>query len=140
MAGQRCPCLLVATLPQDDGKRICLHSAMTTMVKMMCSYVERIGGTYRIAGTRVNLDSVVYAFPDGLSPEGMRESFPALNLEEVQGAITFYLAHPAEIHDYLAEGEKRSDELWRESQDRNSELIARLQQAHRETSVCRRRQ
>ena len=69
---------------------------MIKMAKMMRSYVERIGGTYRIAGTRVNLDSVVHAFRDGLSPESMRESFPALNLEEVQGAITFYLARTPE--------------------------------------------
>ena len=103
----------------------------------MRAYVEKTDGTYRIAGTRVSLDSVVYAFRDGLSPESIRESFPVLNLEEVYGAITFYLAHQAEIDDYLAEGEKRSEELWRESQDRNSELIARLHQARRETSVPR---
>ena len=103
----------------------------------MRSYVEKAGGTYRIAGTRVSLESVVYVFRDGLSPESIRESFPVLNLEEVQGAITFYLAHQTEIDDYLAEGEKRSEELWRESQDRNSELIARLRQARRETSVPR---
>ena len=102
----------------------------------MREYVEKDDGNYRIAGTRVGLDSIVYAFRDGLSPESIRESFPVLNLEEVYGAITFYLAHQAEIDDYLAEGEKRSDELWRESQDRNSELIARLRQA-REALVPR---
>ena len=110
---------------------------MIKTVVGMRSYVEKTGGTYGIAGTRVSLDSVVYAFRDGLSPESIRESFPVLSLEEVQGAITFYLAHQNEINGYLAEGEKRSDELWRESQDRNSELIARLRQARRETSVSR---
>ena len=103
----------------------------------MREYVEKDDGNYRIAGTRVGLDSVVYAFRDGLSPESIRESFPVLNLEEVYGAITFYLAQQPEIDDYLAEGEKRSEELWRESQDRNSELIARLRQACRETSIPR---
>ena len=103
----------------------------------MRAYVEKTDRTYRIEGTRVSLDSVVYAFRDGLSPESIRESFPVLNLEEVYGAVTFYLAHQAEIDDYLAEGEKRSEELWRESQDRNSELINRLRQARRETSVPR---
>ena len=102
----------------------------------MREYVEKDDGNYWIAGTRVGLDSVVYAFRDGLSPESIRESFPVLNLEEVYGAITFYLAQQAEIDNYLAEGEKRSDGLWRESQDRNSELIARLHQA-REALVPR---
>ena len=101
---------------------------MIKTVAGMRSYVEKTGGTYRITGTRVSLDSVVFAFRDGLSPESIRESFPVLSLEEVQGAITFYLAHQNEIDDYLAEGEERSKELWRESQDRNSELIARLRQ------------
>ena len=137
MADQRCPCLLMATLPQRDGKRIWLHSVMIKTVAGMRSYVEKTGGTYGIAGTRVSLDSVVYAFRDGLSPESIRESYPVLSLEEVQGAITFYLARQNEIDDYLAEGEKRSDELWRESQDLNSELIARLRQTRRETSVPR---
>ena len=104
---------------------------------VMRSYVEKTDGKYRISDTRVSLDSVVYAFREGLSPESIRESFPVLNLEEVYGAIAFYLAHQTEIDRYLAKGEKRSKELWRESQDRNSDLIARLQQAHRETSVPR---
>ena len=40
-------------------------------------YVERRDEGYWIAGTRVSLDSVVFAFLDGLSPETIAaECFP----------------------------------------------------------------
>lgn len=67
----------------------------------MKDYIEKDDNGYRIAGTRVSLDSVVYAFAEGQSPESIVQSFPALQLEQVYGAITFYLAHRAEIDAYL---------------------------------------
>jgi uncharacterized protein (DUF433 family) len=54
---------------------------------MAAEYVEQRGGGYYIAGSRVSLDSVVYAFLRGESPEGIVESFPALSLEQVLGAV-----------------------------------------------------
>jgi uncharacterized protein (DUF433 family) len=68
-------------------------------------YVTQIDGTYRITGTRVSLDSVVYAFLDGHTAESIAQSFPVLTLEHVYGTITFYLAHRAEIDAYLKQGE-----------------------------------
>ena len=55
-------------------------------------YVEQREGGYCVAGTRVSLDSVVCGFLRGESPEGIVESFPALSLEQVEGAGAFYLA------------------------------------------------
>jgi uncharacterized protein (DUF433 family) len=67
----------------------------------MKDYVTQITGAYRITDSRVSLDSVVYAWRDGLSPEHIQANFPVLTLEEVYGAITFYLAHQEEIDTYL---------------------------------------
>jgi uncharacterized protein (DUF433 family) len=72
---------------------------------MSKDYVTQVQGAYRIAGTRVSLDSVVYAFLNGLSPESIVDSFPALTLEQAYGAITYYLAHQAEVDEYLRQGE-----------------------------------
>lgn len=69
-------------------------------------YVEQQNGTYRIAGTRLSLDSVVYAFREGQSAEDITRSFPLLSLEQTYGAIAFYLANRAMIDDYLARGEE----------------------------------
>jgi len=60
-------------------------------------YVETHDGGHWISGTRVSLDSVVLAFLQGLSPESIAaECFPTLTLEQVYGAITYYLAHRLE--------------------------------------------
>ena len=60
---------------------------------MAKDYVEQRDEAYWITGTRVSLDSVVYAFLEGLSPESIVDSFDTLTLEEIYGAIAFYLGH-----------------------------------------------
>lgn len=65
-------------------------------------------GVYRVGDTRVMLDSVVAAFHQGHSPETIQQQYPALSLEDVYGAITYYLANRTEIDAYL----KRQDALW----------------------------
>jgi uncharacterized protein (DUF433 family) len=65
-------------------------------------------GAMRIGNSRVMLDSIVAGFEQGHSPETLQQQYPALSLEEVYGAITYYLAHTDEVHAYL----KRQDELW----------------------------
>ncbi|MEM9272486.1 MAG: DUF433 domain-containing protein [Cyanobacteria bacterium P01_F01_bin.143] len=65
------------------------------------SYVEYRNDTYWIEETRISLDSVICAFQQGLSPESIVQSFPLLTLEQVYGAIAFYLANHDEIDAYL---------------------------------------
>lgn len=60
----------------------CLHQKESIVAS---DYVEERGGGYFINGSRVSLDSVVYAFSRGESPEGIAESFPLLNLEQIFG-------------------------------------------------------
>jgi uncharacterized protein (DUF433 family) len=66
---------------------------------------ERDGGLY-VAGARVSLDSVVVPFQEGASPERIVQSFPALKLSQVYGAIAYYLENEQMINEYLAEGER----------------------------------
>jgi uncharacterized protein (DUF433 family) len=64
--------------------------------------VEQSDGSYWVSDSRVSLESVVFASLDGLSPETIiAECFPTLTLEQVYGAITYYLSHRAEIDAYL---------------------------------------
>ena len=69
------------------------------------SYAEQRDGGYWVTGTRISLDSLVYAFKRGAAPESMQRAFPLLTLEEIYGAITFYLAHEQEIDAYLGQAE-----------------------------------
>jgi uncharacterized protein (DUF433 family) len=69
-------------------------------------YVEKTDGLYRVGGTRVSLDSLVDLYREGLSVESMVDSYPALSLEQVHGAIAFYLANKRDIDAYLEESER----------------------------------
>ena len=70
---------------------------------------------YRIANTRISLDSVVYAWRQGESPEGIIDSYSSLTLEQVHGALAFYLANQAMIDAYLLQGEKEYELLRQKS-------------------------
>lgn len=70
------------------------------------AYVEKRDNGYWVLGTRVSLDSVVYRFLEGLSPESiMSDCFPSLTLEQIYGAIAHYLGHRSEIDAYLREAD-----------------------------------
>jgi uncharacterized protein (DUF433 family) len=83
-------------------------------------------GVMRIGNSRVMLDSIVAGFEQGHSPETLQQQYPTLSLEEVYGAITYYLAHTDEVHTYL----KRQDGLWEawrvKSATRSSPVVERL--------------
>src|SRR3974390_3162077 len=98
-------------------------------------YVRNVDGAYRVGDTRVSLDSLVYLFREGASVESMVESFPVLTLEQVLGALAFYLASQRDIDEHLKEGERSSEEQHRESRRTNAELIARLQRARHESQI-----
>ena len=51
---------------------------------------------------RVSLDSIVYAFLGGQTAEAIAQAFPVLTLEQVYGALTFYLAHRQDVDAYLS--------------------------------------
>jgi uncharacterized protein (DUF433 family) len=68
---------------------------------MSAAYIEQRDGGYMVAGTRVSLDSIVYAFLSGQSAEAIAQAFPVLSLEQVYGAITYYLAHRDDVDRYL---------------------------------------
>ena len=98
---------------------------------MAKEYIEQRNGAYYIAGTRVSLDSVVYAFLRGESPEGIAESFPALGLEQVFGALAFYMANREIVDRYLGEGEREFEAMRREAWRNHPALYARLVEAQR---------
>jgi uncharacterized protein (DUF433 family) len=102
---------------------------------MQKDYVTRVEGAYRIADTRVSLDSLVYLFREGMSAESMVDSYPALTLEQVRGALAFYLANQNEIDAYLIEGHRAAESQHKQSKRSNAELIARLQRARNASQI-----
>lgn len=98
-------------------------------------YVEKQQDCYRIRGTRVSLDSIVYAFLDGDSPETISQSFPVLTLEQVYGAIAYYLAHREEIDAHLRLEEADFEEKRRLARERNPQLHQRFQEIRRSKTL-----
>ncbi len=104
---------------------------------MSKEYVAQQEGKYLITGTRVSLDSVVYAFRRGASPESIRRSFPSLTLEQIYGAITFYLANQEAIDQYLLDGEAEHEKLRAASRAAHPEFYEKLERARKESLTPR---
>jgi uncharacterized protein (DUF433 family) len=99
------------------------------------NYIEQHDEAYWIAGTRVSLDPVAYAFLEGLSPESIVDSFDILTLEEVYGALAFYLGHRNEIDAYLKRSEAQFDDLCRRARAANPLLYRKLDEARQRLMV-----
>jgi uncharacterized protein (DUF433 family) len=102
---------------------------------MKKEYVKKLEGAYRVGETRVSLDSLVFLFREGMSAESMVDSYPALTLEQVHGALAFYLASQKEIDAYLIEGQRAAEVQHRQSSQKNAELIAKLQRARNASQI-----
>jgi uncharacterized protein (DUF433 family) len=106
---------------------------------MHSEYIEQRNGGYYVAGTRISLDSVVYAFHEGLSPEAIQADFPLLRRSQIYGAITFYLDHQAEIDKYLEETEREFEGQAIPLKQTNPSLWEKIQRANAETAQGERR-
>ena len=101
----------------------------------MENYVEERDGGYFVKGNRVSLDSILYEFRRGRSPESIFQSFPLVgSLERVYGAITYYLAHQAELEKYLEAQNCRWAEL-RRAHPLPAELKGKLDAARAENGL-----
>jgi uncharacterized protein (DUF433 family) len=99
------------------------------VARMNDQHIEQRNGGYYIKGTRISLDSVVYAYLNGLSPENIVESFPLLTLEQVNGGIAYYEAHREEIDRYLKESEAEFEILRQATREANPALRKKLEEA-----------
>ena len=93
-----------------------------------CDFIERRDDSFYLAGSRVPLASIVREFQDGQSPEAIRSAFPTLTLEQVYGAITFYLGHRAEMDEDLARRE-REENAFSETRPAPADLKQKLERA-----------
>ena len=94
-------------------------------------------GVMRVGQTRVMLDSVLALFVEGCSAETIVQQYPSLSLEEVYGAIAFYLGNRETVDAYL----DRQDAVWiRASEAVNrsaSPVVARLRTAAGQAGIGR---
>lgn len=96
---------------------------------MATEYVEQREDNYFVRGSRVSLDSVVYGFLDGESPETIRDNFPTLVLEQIYGALAFYLGHQGEIDAYLRKKGAAYEDARRSQKHVSPDLRARIERS-----------
>ena len=94
-------------------------------------FVERRDGSFYLVGSRVPLAGIVREFQDGQSPEAIRSAVPTLTLEQVYGAITFYLGHRAEVDEDIANRE-REENAFSETHPAPVDLKEKLDRARRQ--------
>ncbi|WP_108937020.1 DUF433 domain-containing protein [Microcystis sp. 0824] len=92
-------------------------------------YIEQRDEEYWLEGTRISLDSVVYSFLNGESPESIAQNFPLLSLEQVYGAIAFYLANRELVDAYLKKGEAEFQELQQSCREKSPLLYQKFKAA-----------
>ena len=68
----------------------------------------------------------------GESPDGIAESFPALELEQVFGALAFYMANRDMVDRYLSDGRSEFEAMRQQARRNNPSLYAKLDEARRD--------
>jgi hypothetical protein len=77
----------------------------------------------------VPLARVVYEFQNGAAPEAIRLDYPTLSLEQVYGAITFYLANKEEVETEMVERRRIEEEVIKSQPPLPPELRQKLERA-----------
>jgi uncharacterized protein (DUF433 family) len=91
-------------------------------------------GNVRLKGSRVTLATLIANFKKGDTPEQLRDAFPSLSLEQINGAIEWYRSHRPEAEAYFKEYYAEGDRLRREIESQPG------YQAFREKILSRRKQ
>ena len=100
-------------------------------------YVEQRNGGYYVAGTRVSLDSVVYEFLRGSTPEGINDAFTALTLEQIFGSLAYYLANRPVIDEHLKQSTIEYDKMYQEAKAKRPAFYAKIEAALDKTASRR---
>jgi uncharacterized protein (DUF433 family) len=96
-------------------------------VKLNNPYIEYRDGVYRVAGKRVSLNSIVYRWREGLSPETIQQDcFPVLTRAEVFGALAFYFDNQDQIDEYLGQAEEQEEVIGRQLREQYPEIHRKL--------------
>lgn len=66
-------------------------------------------GVFRIGKSRVLLELVIRAFQRGQTPEAILQSYDTLCLADVYAVVSYYLANPAPIDEYLAACDQKAE-------------------------------
>jgi uncharacterized protein (DUF433 family) len=76
---------------------------------MAPDYIERRETGFYIIGSRVPIDRIVWEYRNGEDPATIQSHYPTLSLDQVNGAIAFYLNHKDEVERAMEERRRLED-------------------------------
>ena len=83
-------------------------------------------GLWRVAGTRVSVDSIIHAFWRGSTPEQTVQDYDALSLAQVYGVIHYYLTHRKAVDAYLRTQDRLDKRLRRALGGQHAQFLTDL--------------
>jgi uncharacterized protein (DUF433 family) len=98
-------------------------------------YVIFVDGDYYIRESRITLASIVYPFREGLSAETIREEFSDLRLDQVYGALAYYLANQQIVDAYLQAKDHQFGKLAADQPHLSQQLRERIRTAKAQKSA-----
>jgi uncharacterized protein (DUF433 family) len=82
----------------------------------------------RLKGHRIGLEHIVERYQKGCAPEQIAQDFPEAPLEQIYGAITYYLHNKAQVDEYMAEIDQFVEEQVRLAQANPSPIRQKMLQ------------
>lgn len=82
----------------------------------------------RLKGHRIGIETILFDYLDGLTPEEIALRYPTLSLEEVYVTIAYYWRNQAKLDAYLHEAEAHEARMIREQELNPSQAVQRLHQ------------
>ena len=92
---ERAKRVLAALPPWPTAALPALHAAGVPL------RADRDTGRVRVAGTRIPIDTVVYAYRDGWTADDIVRNYPALSRQDVDAVVSYYLRHGEAVDAYL---------------------------------------
>ena len=83
-------------------------------------------GLWRVAGTRVSVDSIIHAFWRGSTPEQIVQDYDALSLAQVYGVVHYYVTHRRAVDAYLKAQDRHDKTLRRELGAEHAQFLTDL--------------
>jgi len=75
-------------------------------------------GVLRVGNTRVPLDTIVYTFNQGASPEEIVLSYPTLTLIDIYAVVNCYVHNRDEVDHYIRQREAEAAHIREENEKR----------------------
>ena len=86
---------------------------MSIPLRAQAPPIREADGALRVGLTGVTLETVLWAFQQGATPDDIKGQFPSLELADVYDVIAYYLRHRDSVDEYL----RQREQVYRETNE-----------------------